>query len=217
MEKKQQPSAKLPYEGATPEDNRRPQPEFMAALKKVKRPLILAHVTPDADALGSALGLAMSLQEDGAQPSVGLPAGCVAKRLGFMLRLGQDVPVVEAWNADDGWDALIVVDTAAAKRINIKPVPPLDSDLPTFNIDHHITNTDYAQVQLGGSPCHEHLRGHRKIAGRTRSKAVSRRRFVALLRDSWRHGWFQLAFYERTIAPHCRRSRSSGGGCLAHW
>lgn len=123
--------------------NRQPTPDFLKQLTSVKRPLVVGHVTPDADCIGAALGVAASLREHGIEAAVGLPADCVAKRLGFMLELASTTPRAVEWSDDGRYDSLIIVDTAGEKRINIQPVPALAGPAPTFNIDHHITNTDF--------------------------------------------------------------------------
>lgn len=123
--------------------NRRPRPDFLESLRAVKSPLIAGHVTPDADCLGSTFGLAMAMREHGIDARVGLPPGCVANKIAFMLDLGADVPRVMEWDPSGPQDSIIVIDTAAEKRINLQPPPPLAGPVPSFNIDHHITNTDF--------------------------------------------------------------------------
>ncbi len=125
--------------------NLRPTPAFSKQLTEIKRPLVLGHVTPDADCLGASLGLATAFREHGIEAAVGLPANCVAKRLGFMLELAPSTPRSLDWSADGRYDSLVIVDTASEKRINIQPAPPLAGPVPTFNIDHHITNTDFGR------------------------------------------------------------------------
>ena len=122
-----------------------PSAEFMSALREVKHPFIVAHVTPDADAIGSSFGLATAMRDHGVDAVLGLPKGCVAKRLGFMLDLGVNTPREAEWRSNAGFDAVIILDTAAEKRINIEPAIDLKSDLRIFNVDHHITNTDFAR------------------------------------------------------------------------
>lgn len=102
-------------------------------------------MTPDADCIGSMFGLAAAMRDTGIDAAVGLPTGCVANKIAFMLELGEGVPRVDAWTAEGPFDSLIVVDTAAEKRVNIQPAPSMGGSLPTFNIDHHITNTDFAK------------------------------------------------------------------------
>lgn len=122
-----------------------PTPEFLAALKSAKNPLVAGHVTPDADCLGSAFGLALAMRERGISATVGLPSDTVAGKIAFMLELACDVPRVPQWENSGRHDALIVVDTAAEKRVNLGGAPPLGEVSLTLNIDHHITNTDFAR------------------------------------------------------------------------
>ncbi|HKQ50324.1 MAG TPA: bifunctional oligoribonuclease/PAP phosphatase NrnA [Phycisphaerae bacterium] len=128
-----------------PRSNRQPTPEFLRQLTSVRRPLVVGHVTPDADCIGAALGVAGSLREHGIEAVVGLPADCVAQRLGFMLELAPTTPRSVEWSTDGRYDSLIIVDTASEKRINIRPPPAMTGPLPTLNIDHHITNIDFGR------------------------------------------------------------------------
>ncbi|HPF40161.1 MAG TPA: bifunctional oligoribonuclease/PAP phosphatase NrnA [Phycisphaerae bacterium] len=122
-----------------------PSDDFLTALRRVKRPLVLGHVTPDADAIGASLGLATAMRAEGIDAVCGLPASTVAKKLEFLLRLVSETPCVESWSAEDGYDAIIVLDTAGANRINIDPAPPLDGDIDVFNIDHHVSNMGFGR------------------------------------------------------------------------
>jgi phosphoesterase RecJ-like protein len=125
--------------------NRFPAAEFVDALRTVRRPIVLGHVTPDADCLGSAFGLARSMRSAGVDAKVGLPRDCVASKLTFMLNLAGEVPRVGDWSAAGDRDAIIIADTASRNRINLEPPPPIDGDLASFNIDHHITNDDFCR------------------------------------------------------------------------
>ncbi len=126
--------------------NRTPSAEFLRRLGAIKKPLVVGHVTPDADCIGSMFGLAMALRQQGIDARVGLPTGCVSGKIAFMLELAESVPQAEAWQSDGTYDALIVVDTASEKRINIQPLPAMTGVVATFNIDHHITNIDFAET-----------------------------------------------------------------------
>ncbi len=123
----------------------RPTAAFLAALRQLSRPFVVAHVTPDADALGASLGLGSAFREHGVDAVVGLPTRHVAKKLRFMFELAPDVPRVNAWKHEDGYDAIIVLDTAVEKRIDMEPKPVMEGEPPIFNIDHHITNPDFGR------------------------------------------------------------------------
>lgn len=120
-----------------------PSGGFIQALRAVKKPFIVAHVTPDADAIGAILGLAAALRANGIEATVGLETATIAEKLKFMLALAPDAPIVPRWDPDGPYDAAIILDTAGAKRINISPAINLDGPLPIFNIDHHVTNPGF--------------------------------------------------------------------------
>jgi len=115
----------------------------LEALRGVRRVVLAGHVTPDADSLSSALGLGLLLRERGVEASLVLPRLVVAKRLQFLLELGRDVAVASEPVA--GADSAIIVDTATVKRVNVEGGFERLAELATFNIDHHITNPDYAR------------------------------------------------------------------------
>lgn len=122
-----------------------PGDAFLKALTDCHRPLILAHVTPDADAIGSALGLATAMRARGIDAACGLPSATVANKLEFLLQLVDETPRVDSWNSADAHDAFVVLDTAGANRINIEPALDLDGAVDVFNIDHHVSNTEFGR------------------------------------------------------------------------
>lgn len=119
--------------------------EVLSNLSATRRPLIAGHVTPDADCLGSSLGLATAMRENSIDAFVALPSECVATRLQFMLELAPEIPRVPVVESAHEHDALIIVDTAGEKRINIQPATAAPLFSNTLNIDHHITNTDFGR------------------------------------------------------------------------
>ena len=83
-----------------PQTSDLPSPEFLEAFQAVQRPLVLGHVTPDADAIGSALAVAATLRQRGIDATLGLPNGCVAQKLEFMLELAPDTPRASSWSEE---------------------------------------------------------------------------------------------------------------------
>ena len=129
----------------TTESTHLPNEDFVRQLLKVRRPLILGHVTPDADAIGSALGLATTMREQGIDAVGGLPTWSVANKLEFLLQLADNTPRVDHWSPEDQFDAFVVLDTAGAKRINMTPVLDAEGGADVFNIDHHVSNTRFGR------------------------------------------------------------------------
>jgi phosphoesterase RecJ-like protein len=122
-----------------------PSSEFITAFGEIARPFIVAHVTPDGDAIGGILGLTASLREQGIEATAGLPTASIAMKLRFMLEMAPEIVCVDHWDPGQPYDSLIVLDTASEKRINIQPAPDLSGGRPVFNIDHHVTNTRFGQ------------------------------------------------------------------------
>lgn len=129
---------------AREESRRRSDPSkgFLDALGRVRRPVIVGHVTPDADCLGSMFGLAQVLRTRSVGAVAVLPHRRTAKKLHFMLDLCDRDLVVEHVPAEA--DSAIVVDTASAKRSNVEGGFEALAHLPSFVIDHHMTNPDFA-------------------------------------------------------------------------
>lgn len=127
--------------------------EFTAALKKARRVLVATHVNPDGDAVGSAAAFAHLAQHCGAQARLLLMAGLPD----FLAWLPLPVPVVRMLGELDGWvpDLLILADCGDAGRagpelasmLDGRAARPSDWELTvTANIDHHVSNKGYADI-----------------------------------------------------------------------
>jgi len=108
-------------------------------LHKAQNILILTHLRPDGDAIGSLLGLGLSLQAGGKSVQMvsvdGVPAA-------FRHLAGSDKIVKRA---DGNFDLLIVVDCSDPDRAG-NPFEGLGQ--PDISIDHHLTNLNYAILNL---------------------------------------------------------------------
>ncbi len=121
-----------------------PPEGVLAALGSTKRPIVFGHVAPDADCLGSAMALVCVLRERGIDAGFGIPDGSGPKKLTFIFDIVSDFPRTSVLSDDR--DMLITVDTAGETRVNFDPRPSLSAGPRSLNIDHHITNTDFATV-----------------------------------------------------------------------
>jgi len=113
--------------------------EVGEALTAARSVLIVSHVRPDGDAIGSTLGLGLTLQAAGKQVQMVLKDGVP---LNFKHLSGTEEikrkPVGEV-------DCVIAVDSSDMARIG----EVLDgSRIPDLNIDHHTTNTKFAKINL---------------------------------------------------------------------
>lgn len=101
--------------------------------------MLVSHIRPDQDALGSVTGLGLALQEAGKQVQMVLADG-VPAALRFIEGSRQVLraPTGEA-------DLRVVLDCSDLKRTGMEW--EIDAP-PDLNIDHHITNLNFARVNL---------------------------------------------------------------------
>jgi phosphoesterase RecJ-like protein len=101
--------------------------------------LIATHISPDADAIGSLLGLGFALRK---------------LNKNVILLCNDDLPtnlkflpghseIQKTLNKDTVFDLLITLDASDIARLGDGAKPFLESGCPILNIDHHITNTNY--------------------------------------------------------------------------
>lgn len=124
-----------------------PPPELISTLERMRRVVLVGHVTPDADCLGSMAALARSWPTNGnGRAVISLPDARVSSRLRFLLELAEP----ELAGADDfrGADGFVVTDTAQPSRCNIDHVIKADwpNGKPVVNIDHHASNTRFGNA-----------------------------------------------------------------------
>ncbi len=112
---------------------------FGDLVSRADRILIISHIRPDGDAVGSTIGLGLILEELGKEVSLVLEDG-VPKV--FHHLTGSDRVIREAVGV---FDLVIVVDSSDIDRIG----SVLDDyGEPDVNIDHHPTNTQFATLNL---------------------------------------------------------------------
>lgn len=113
--------------------------EFGDLISRAERILIISHIRPDGDAVGSLLGLGLMLEELGKEVNLVLEDGVP---LVFHHLTGADRVSREAVGI---YDLVIAVDSSDVGRIG----SVLDEyGEPDVNIDHHPTNTHFANLNL---------------------------------------------------------------------
>lgn len=112
---------------------------IVSAINKAQNILITSHIRPDGDSLGSGLALKRFAENNG-------------KRADFLVDSDYPehyafLPGRETFNVKslDSYDLFIAIDCADEKRLG-SYVSYLD--LPSVNIDHHITNNNFAKVNI---------------------------------------------------------------------
>lgn len=122
-------------------------PEVIDALARTKAPVVVAHVVPDADALGSMLAMGLALAGAGAAAKASLPPASISQRLAFLLDWA-GVPAAAKGDFANA-DAFVVLDTAKKDRCNVGPdlrETDWSAGRPIINIDHHESNTRFGTV-----------------------------------------------------------------------
>jgi len=109
-----------------------------ARLGSAKNVLIVAHVRPDGDAIGSLLGLGLSLQIAGRTVQMVVRDG-VPDNL-MHLPGSQQIET----RVTQPFDTFIAVDSGDLKRLGSEVTPRQ----PDIQIDHHITNSQFALINL---------------------------------------------------------------------
>ncbi|MFL7812385.1 MAG: DHH family phosphoesterase [Anaerolineales bacterium] len=112
---------------------------FGALVSRAQRILVISHIRPDGDAVGSLLGLGLMFEELGKEVDLVLEDGVP---LVFHHLTGTDRVIRQAVGV---YDLIIVVDSSDIERIG----EVLDDyGEPDVNIDHHPTNTHFAKLNL---------------------------------------------------------------------
>jgi bifunctional oligoribonuclease and PAP phosphatase NrnA len=108
-------------------------------LRAAQRVLVVCHIRPDGDAIGSLIGLGLALQAAGKEVQM----VCADGVPGSFHHLKGSRQVVGRPSGD--FDACCVVDCSDLKRTGgvLDNLPQ-----PDLNIDHHITNLAFAQINL---------------------------------------------------------------------
>jgi phosphoesterase RecJ-like protein len=111
-------------------------------LKQAHSVYIGIHISPDGDAIGSALGLALALGAMGKRCTVACadPAPPSVSFLPGAKMIVAQPPTTQ--------DVIVVLDTGDLTRLGTIYTPEAFSGRPVINIDHHLTNTRFGTVNI---------------------------------------------------------------------
>jgi len=108
------------------------------SLLAAQRLLLITHVIPDGDALGSTLGLAWGLRQLDKTVTL-VCAGPINSGLQFLPGVEAFLPQAPAAH----FDRIVVLDSGDLSRLGDACQPALFQSVPVINIDHHVTNTRF--------------------------------------------------------------------------
>jgi phosphoesterase RecJ-like protein len=164
---------------------------FVELVRRHQRFLLMTHVRPDGDALGSQLAFADALLALGKQPRVVI-ASRLPPRYDFLN--SADLPIEEFHNPGDGFratDAVVILDTGTWNQLGDFGPFMQTLDVPKAVVDHHRTQDDLGGLALvdvtaeaTGRLVHEAI----NALGVPVSARAAHCMFVALAMDT---GWFR--------------------------
>lgn len=126
-------------------------------LAEAQRIVLLGHVHPDGDCVGSTLGLYNYLTEAWPEKTVDLYLDHPAEKFSYLKNFNR----IRVELTDASYDLCITLDSSDRERLGVYG-RYFDSAKKTFCIDHHVTNTDFAMrnhVRPAASSCCEVLFG----------------------------------------------------------
>lgn len=116
---------------------------------EAKNALVISHVGPDGDAIGSLTAFAVALKQLGRQATMACDDGAPA-RFGFLPLVNRIHTYV---NPQAGYDLVIALDCGDMSRMGRAFSELPEPRPPVVNIDHHVTNTRFGEVNIVDSEC----------------------------------------------------------------
>ena len=123
-------------------------PLILAEIKKAKSVLLHCHPSPDPDSVCSALAMKFACEQLGVKATVIKGDSEIPEA--FMHFPGAETIVKKNFGEIDlkDFDLFLIVDTASPSMISYKKVPIFPLPIKTIVIDHHRSNTNYAEINL---------------------------------------------------------------------
>ena len=117
--------------------------EATEAVKQAASVLLVTHVNPDGDAIGSLLGLALALWEQGKKVVAAVDGG-----VPDFLKFVPGTDTVESKLKHGKWDLMVSLDSSDEERTGVAGVFGRARSLKVINLDHHPTNTLFGDIFL---------------------------------------------------------------------
>lgn len=172
--------------------------QLVTLIRGGQRFLLSSHQRPDGDAIGSAVGMALALREMGKSADVVMDA--------TPPHFLQPFPAVDgiriATSVDDTADASIIMECSSLDRTGVRG---LDRS-PVLNIDHHIGNTRYGQINWideSAAACSELVFTLIESLGAPLSRDVATHIYLGLLTDTGSFHFSHITPRSFEIARRC--------------
>ncbi|MGD2105444.1 MAG: bifunctional oligoribonuclease/PAP phosphatase NrnA [Anaerolineae bacterium] len=111
-------------------------------IRGAQAPLLVCHVAPDGDALGSLTGLTRALRQLHQSP-IPACADAIPSSFDYIPGVNEILQVVA-----DSFDLIIALDCSDVRRVGALRELPHFNRRPLVNIDHHITNVNFGDVNV---------------------------------------------------------------------
>ena len=154
---------------------------ILDAIRGSRTICVVGHVRPDGDCVGSQLGLTLALQNEG-KKAVCWNEDAVPQKYKFLDPDGR----FQKPEAGVKFDCVIAVDCASFERLGLAGLPVADREI-FLNIDHHESNTRYADVNWvsGREPsCGELIYRLMKVARWPITRPIASCLFTAISTDT---------------------------------
>lgn len=127
-------------------------PKILVEIKKAKSILLHCHPSPDPDSVGSALAMKFAIEQLGGKATVIKGDSDIPEA--FMHFPGaKDIVAKNFFEVDlKEFDLFIIVDTSSPGMISQLNTPIFPLPIRTIIIDHHSTNTSFADINLVDVP-----------------------------------------------------------------
>ncbi|MDQ7024474.1 MAG: bifunctional oligoribonuclease/PAP phosphatase NrnA [Anaerolineae bacterium] len=113
------------------------------AINAAQSILIVTHISPDGDAIGSALGLANALKQMGKTVTVADDDG-----VPDFLKFLPHADTVVQYLKKGSWDVMISTDASDDERTGEVGIYGRAHSKTVINLDHHVTNTYFGDIYL---------------------------------------------------------------------
>lgn len=117
--------------------------EAYQAVQQAQRILVVTHISPDGDAIGSMLGTANALRAIGKSVDTAVDEGVPP----FLAFLPQSQHIMAELNSGQ-WDLMISVDASDEQRTGAVGAYGRANSTQVINLDHHATNTGFGNLHL---------------------------------------------------------------------
>lgn len=118
--------------------------EISKLIEKAHNILVIPHIDPDPDSLASSYALTLALQQKERICLIGLQKKDETNKY---LNINSKTYITYSEKADPPYDLIFALDIGSCNRTG-KYLSLLDKGIPTINLDHHIDNEQFADINI---------------------------------------------------------------------